>query len=158
MTTRFHREIRSARGIIVQDGAIALIERHRGGGHFFVFPGGSLEPNEASRDALVREVTEETGLLVEPDRVVAEVTFPDRIQSFWLATVVGGSFGTGTGMEFAGGLAPERGSYRAVWLPTAELTRTRVLPAGIAVEVANRSNGVWLGGILQFDDDLQWWP
>ena len=149
--------IRSARAIVVQAGAVALIERHRVGRHYWVFPGGKLEPGETPEEALVREVAEETGLLVRPTRLVAEVTFPDRVQTFWLATVAGGVFGTGTGEEMTGQKPPDRGTYRAVWLPLADLVRLPVHPARIAQELATRGEGSWPAEVLRFDDPYRWW-
>lgn len=37
--------------------------------HYYKFPGGGIEPGESHLEALVREVREETGLLVKPDSV-----------------------------------------------------------------------------------------
>ena len=149
--------LRSARAIVVQDGAVALIERHRAGRHYWIFPGGKLEPGETPEEALVREVEEETGLLVRPTRLVAEVTFPDRVQSFWLATVAGGVFGTGTGPAMTGQEPPDRGTYRAVWLPLADLLRRPVHPVRIARELATRGDSSWPVEVLRVDDPYQWW-
>ena len=42
-----------------------LLARHAENG-VWVAPGGSIDPDESPADAVVREVWEETGLLVEP--------------------------------------------------------------------------------------------
>jgi mutator protein MutT len=149
--------IRSARAIVVQDGAVLLIERHRAGKHYFVFPGGKLESGETDEAALVREVQEETGLMVRPTRHVAEVTFPDRVQTFWLSTVVGGEFGTGTGPEMTGGIPAERGTYRPVWLPLTQLAETTIYPVRIAATLATVGTGGWPRDVARFDDPFVWW-
>jgi mutator protein MutT len=151
------RGIESARAIIVRDGAVALIERHRAGRHYFVFPGGKLEPGETPEQALAREVEEETGLLVRATQLVAEVTFPDRIQTFWLAENFGGTFGAGTGPEMTGAMPPDRGTYRAVWLPLPDIARQTVYPARIAAELAARGDGPWQETVVRFDDPFEWW-
>ena len=51
-----------ARVIIIRDDTIALIERYRAGRHYYVFPGGGVEPGETDRQALFRELREEAGL------------------------------------------------------------------------------------------------
>lgn len=48
---------------------------------FWGTPGGALDPGESSADAIVREVSEELGLDVEPERLLAvysvELTYPN---------------------------------------------------------------------------------
>jgi len=33
--------------VLIQDGKVALIERHRAGLHYFVFPGGGVDEGES---------------------------------------------------------------------------------------------------------------
>jgi 8-oxo-dGTP pyrophosphatase MutT (NUDIX family) len=149
--------IRAARAIVVANGAVLLIERHRAGKHYFVFPGGKLESGETVTAALVREVEEETGLIVRPERLVAEVTFPDRVQTFWLASVAGGEFGTGTGPEMTGGVPSESGTYEPVWLPFTRLGETTLYPQRIATTLAKVGAGSWPSEVARFDDPFVWW-
>ncbi len=57
----------SARAIIFKDNKIALVyatnEKH------YKFPGGGIHDNEDAKDALVREVKEEVGLVVIPESI-----------------------------------------------------------------------------------------
>ena len=149
--------IRAARAIVVQHGVVLLIERRRAGRRYWVFPGGKLESGESPEAALVREVEEETGLRVRPTRLVAEVIFPDRIQTFWLASIDGGTFGAGSGPEMTGGMPTSQGTYRPVWLPIAELARATVYPERIADELVARGGGPWSDEPLRFDDPFEWW-
>lgn len=55
----------SVTGLIFDDDGRVLLVRHSNGG-VWVAPGGAVDPDEAPQDAVVREVWEETGLLVEP--------------------------------------------------------------------------------------------
>ena len=56
----------AARGIIKRDGKYLLIHGKYGD---YKFPGGGMEKGESIRDTLIREVREETGYQVIPERV-----------------------------------------------------------------------------------------
>ena len=47
------------------------------------FPGGTIEPGESQRDAAVREMHEELGVAIEPQRCVWEWDHPDRPLKLW---------------------------------------------------------------------------
>lgn len=57
----------SARGIIIQDDRIALVYSPKE--KYYKFPGGGIHLGEDKKVALVREVQEETGLVVMPDSI-----------------------------------------------------------------------------------------
>ena len=57
----------SARGIIVRDGRIAMVHSRKY--DYYAFPGGGIDRDESGKDALIREVREETGLEVIPDSI-----------------------------------------------------------------------------------------
>lgn len=57
----------SARGIILQGDRIALVYSERE--HYYKFPGGGIHEGEDKKADLVREVREETGLVVRPDTI-----------------------------------------------------------------------------------------
>ncbi|MBI3972626.1 MAG: NUDIX domain-containing protein [Chloroflexi bacterium] len=130
--------------IILEGGRVALIERHNDRGVYYVFPGGHIEAGEAPAVAAARETCEELGLEVEVGRLVAEVTFRGSVQYYFLARVIGGAFGTGSGPEMVGDVPPGRGSYTPVWLTTAELLTKPVFPARVAALVEQASTGDWL--------------
>lgn len=58
----------TARGIILHDGQLLLIERWRAGRHYFSVPGGGIEPGETPEQTVVRELAEETGCRIELGR------------------------------------------------------------------------------------------
>ena len=117
--------------ILLQEDKIALIERLRSGLHYFTFPGGHVEPGETPEQAAVRETREELGLEVIIKRLLAELSWHDQPQYYYLVESTGGTFGTGTGEELHTPL-PESGSYQPVWVPLEHLLDLPVLPRTMA--------------------------
>ena len=62
----------SVTGIVIRDGRVLLARHTYGGGRgLFIVPGGYLQFGESPVDGVKREIMEETGVAVEPGRVVA---------------------------------------------------------------------------------------
>lgn len=57
----------SARGIIIKDRKVAMI--HSLKYDYYKFPGGGIEASEDNESALIREVMEESGLVVIPETI-----------------------------------------------------------------------------------------
>ena len=57
----------SVRGIIIKDGKIAMM--HSLKYDYYKLPGGGIEEGEQLEDTLIREVREESGLVVKPDSI-----------------------------------------------------------------------------------------
>ncbi len=69
---------RSVTGVVIQDGKVLLARHTYGGGKgLFIVPGGYIEAGEMPQDAVRRELREETGVLVEPGRLLA-VRFSEK--------------------------------------------------------------------------------
>jgi len=83
-------------GVVIKDNELLLVKHRRRGLSYWAFPGGAVREFERLPDALIRELREETGLEVEPGRLVYIVeTFDPHGQGthtlnlFYLADVVG---------------------------------------------------------------------
>ena len=90
-------------GAIVTDGQgrLLMIKRgHEPGAGLWSIPGGRIEPGETDAEALVREMLEETGLVVEVGSLIGSVQRPgldDAVIDIrdYAATVVGGTLRPG---------------------------------------------------------------
>jgi 8-oxo-dGTP diphosphatase len=117
--------------LLLQDDKIAMIERHRQGLHYFTFPGGHVDEGETPEQAAIRETMEALGLQVELKKLVVKMGWQGKWQYYYLVEVTGGTFGTGTGEEMHHPL-PEKGTYRPVWVPIANLLNQPVKPREMA--------------------------
>lgn len=139
-----------AAAIILQDGKIALMRREKLGHLYYVFPGGRQEDGETSQQAAAREVEEELGLQVAVGRLAARTWFHGREQLYYLCSVTGGQFGSGTGQEIIGPFNPQAGTYLPVWLPVSELHNYPVLPRPVAGLVQASCEHGWPSQPLEF--------
>lgn len=128
--------------VLVQNHKLALIERHRGGQHYFSVPGGGVESGETPEQAAIREALEELGVHVVLQRLLVETTFRGNKQYYFLARITSGIFGSGLGIEMQGGYPPEAGTYKPIWLPVDSFGDKKIVPPIIA-NVVRR--GVKLG-------------
>ena len=67
----------SVRGIIRKDGKIAMM--HSKKYNYYKLPGGGMEPEESLEETLIREVREESGLVVKPE-TIKEFGYVRRIE------------------------------------------------------------------------------
>lgn len=88
----YKRAIRAKIGtdLLLVPGALAfiydnegrLLLQKRGDGDLWGIPGGEIDPGESPADAVVREVWEEMGVLVEPEQLAAVFGGPDWTHSY----------------------------------------------------------------------------
>ena len=118
--------------ILIHEGKLALMERHRQGRHYFAFPGGGVDEGETDEQAAIREAMEELGIEVGIVQKAATILREGRRdQVYFLVKWLGGEYGTGTGEEFDE-VDAENGTYNPVWIPLGELLEKNVVPRGLA--------------------------
>ncbi|MDX1378863.1 MAG: NUDIX domain-containing protein [Anaerolineales bacterium] len=140
--------------ILIEDNKVALIERHRAGLDYFVFPGGGVDEGETPEQGAVREALEELGLEVAIRRKVAEIHFDQSAQHYFLVQRVAGEFGSGVGEEFTADPGdPQEGVYTPVWMVVEDLPQhNKVFPVQIAELVFNAQTNGWSGEPVVFVD------
>jgi len=121
--------------VLIENIAVALIERIRAGRTYYLFPGGTVEPGETIEQATLREIREELGLDICLGPLLAVVTFDSNQQHYFAAETIGGVFGTGYGIEYASPPESDDGSYRPVWIPVREMGDYDIRPAALAEAV-----------------------
>ena len=133
--------------VLIKDNKVALIERHRAGLDYFVFPGGGVDEGETLEQAAIRETMEELGIEVVIKQKVAEINLgPKSRQIYFLVEHVSGEFGTGTGEEFTDSDPndPDEGIYVPIWMPIAELPRrANIYPSDLSKLVVKSVRDGW---------------
>jgi 8-oxo-dGTP diphosphatase len=133
--------------VLIKENKVALIERHRAGLDYFVFPGGGVDGGETPEQAAIRETMEELGIEVAIKQKVAEITLgPKSRQIYFLVEHVSGEFGTGIGEEFTDSDPndPDEGIYVPIWMPIAELPRrTNIYPIDLSKLVVKSVKDGW---------------
>ena len=133
--------------VLIENNNVALIERHRAGLNYFVFPGGGVNEGESPEQAAVREAMEELGVRVDIKLKVAEILLGQKSrQIYFLVEQVGGEFGTGAGEEYSDSDPndPDEGIYIPVWMPISELPgHVNVHPAYVANLVVRSVKEGW---------------
>jgi len=132
--------------VLIENDKVALIERHRAGLDYYVFPGGGVDEGETPEQGAVREAMEELGVEVVIRQTVAVIHFDQSTQVYFLVERVGGEFGTGTGEEFtdADPDDPHEGVYVPVWMSIHALPlHEDVFPAEMAQLVVQAHRYGW---------------
>lgn len=139
--------------VLIEKDNVALIQRHRAGLEYYVFPGGGVDEGETPEQAAVREAFEELGIEVAIQQKVAVIYFDQSTQIYYLVKRVRGRFGTGTGEEFtdADPNDPTEGIYIPIWMPIDELPQhTDVHPAEVARLVLKARTDGWAQEPVEF--------
>jgi len=123
--------------IIVENEKILLVKHRKGSRLYWVLPGGRLEYGETFIDCAVRELQEETGLNVQPEKFLflSEAIAPDRsrhiVNVYLKAKVIGGKLRLGNEPVLAG----------LDFLPLSELEQITLFPPVGKTILENLSNG-----------------
>lgn len=83
---------RAVRAIVIKDNQLLVMHRNKFGQEYDTLPGGGIDPGETGEQALLRELDEETGVVVAIDRLVfvEEAGDPYGTQYIYLCTYTSG--------------------------------------------------------------------
>lgn len=133
--------------VLIQNDKVALIERHRAGLDYFVFPGGSVDDGESPEQAALRETMEELGIEVVIKKKVAEIQLGSKSRHvYFLVEQTGGAFGSGLGEEYTDSDpdSPEEGIYIPIWMALDELPlHENIYPVEVAKLVIRSVKEGW---------------
>ncbi len=118
------------RAIIIKDDKLVVMERWKGDEHFFVFPGGHIEPNEAMEECVTREVLEEFGIKIKPKKLIYTYQFGNSHQGFFVCDWLCGDIHRTDAEEYT--MPNRNGEYNPTTIPLSQLSRYKLYPPQVA--------------------------
>ena len=123
------------RAIIIDDHKVLTIKRIKPDQTYWAIPGGGVEAGETNEQALIREIKEELGLVIEVGRLLLKVnsTKPEtfgQIEYFYACNIISGTLGSGDGPEFQEN-SNYIGSFDFEWLSAQDLVDIDLRPKTI---------------------------
>lgn len=118
--------------IILRDDQVALIKRQNKNHHYFVFPGGGVEAGETIKEAVLREVKEETCMKVAISKLIYHHHYIGHSdQYFYLCEHLEGEPKLGNFNEKQDMAKNEDQWYEPKWIGLNELNKLLVYPLEI---------------------------
>lgn len=112
---KWNRTRLACRGVIIRDQKMLLSYDTKT--DLYMIPGGGIEENETEKECCIREISEETGILIEPSEALLEIVeyYTDWkwVNHYFLGTVTGTTEMHLTETEIAMGTEPR-------WVPLPE--------------------------------------
>lgn len=109
------------RAIIIKDGKLAVMERHKQGRHYFVFPGGGREGSETPEECCEREVLEEFGIVVKAKKMIYFMEQAGTLQGFFVCDWISGNIHKTDAVEYSSYNPEIYGTYNPVQIHLNEL-------------------------------------
>lgn len=110
-------------GIIVQNNKILLIHRMKEDKEYYCLPGGGVEDNETSENAVMREIQEELNIIIQSTKEVFEFENKGEIETYYLVNRFSGT------MKVVGDMKPGRNMKDSVeWCDKKKIEQVNLVP------------------------------
>lgn len=117
--------------IMLNKDKVLLMHRQKDSEEYWTFIGGGVEENETIEEAVLREVSEETSLLTEIDRLLYIHHYDSSDQYYYLCKYLGGDLVLGDSVEKERMERSNTDQYGPVWVPVRDLNKMLVYPLEI---------------------------
>jgi len=131
-------------GIVVYEHKILLMYRINKGKKYYTLPGGGIETGETLKDAVKRELLEETSIVIKPGRFIYDVDWGDNNQHFLICKYIEGVPILGDYIEKQVMAKDSEQYYEPMWVEVEKLASFLLYP----LEIRD-----WL-----IDDIVRGWP
>ena len=121
------------RAIIIKDEKLVVMEREKNGFCYYAFPGGHVEKGESNEDCVKREVLEEFGIIVEPQKLVYVYEFNGQKQAFYLSKWVAGKIHKTDAEEYQP--SQKNGYYNPTIVSFDKLGQINLMPPEITTQL-----------------------
>jgi 8-oxo-dGTP pyrophosphatase MutT (NUDIX family) len=123
----------AVRAIVLHDDKLLVMRRNKFGHEYYTLIGGKIDMGEAPEAALLREVTEETSIVIDDLQLVfvEEAGDPYGTQYVYKADYVSGEPTLDPKSIEASIHAMGQNLYEPMWLPIAELAKVPFLSEGL---------------------------
>lgn len=108
-------------GIVIKDNKLLVIHRIKKGKEYYVFPGGGVEKGETNQDALLREINEETSVMVNIDRLVYIHDYETSQQFYYLCNYQSGRPQLACGSIEKQRIKTKKDFYQPLWVNISQL-------------------------------------
>lgn len=124
----------AARGIIIKDNNLLVMDRNKFGLKYYALVGGGVDRGETPEQALYREIAEETTVKIANHKLVIVEDAGEMygIQYIYVCDYVSGEPKLDPASIEASITEQGQNTYRPVWLPLADLPQVNFLPGQIA--------------------------
>lgn len=117
-----------ATAVVVKDGKLLMIHRFKNGEEYWVLPGGSVKAEEVIKEAVLRELKEETSIEAKIKEKLAEINTEEETKTvLYFCEYVSGELKLGENSEEVQRSGPNN-VYTPKWIKISELPKLLIYP------------------------------